>query len=75
MRWVLAIMDANALGDMIPEIAPEAREPKEALLLAAETHELVVLAVGPLLWGRTFQEQKKCSRLILGSWVSCSCLA
>jgi hypothetical protein len=33
---------------MIAEIAPEAREPKEALLLAAETHELVVLAVGPL---------------------------
>jgi hypothetical protein len=58
MRWVLAIMDANALGDMIAEIAPEAREPKEALLLAAETHELVVLAVGPLLWGRTFQEPK-----------------
>jgi hypothetical protein len=51
MRWVLAIMDANALGDMIAEIAPEARERKEALLLAAETHELVVLAVGPFVVG------------------------
>ena len=30
------------VGDMIAEIAPEARESKEALLLAAKAHELLV---------------------------------
>jgi hypothetical protein len=34
--------DANRVGDMIAEIAPEARESKEALLLAAKAHELLV---------------------------------
>ena len=41
----------------------EARDPKEAL-----AHELLVLAVGVGLPGA----QKQWSRMILGSWASCS---
>jgi hypothetical protein len=53
---VLAICeDANSLGDLISELAPQARDPKEALRLAAKAHEIAVLAVGPALWGRAFE--------------------
>ena len=76
MRWVLAICtDANSVGDMIAEIAPEAGEPKETLLLAAKAHELLVLAVGPCCGVGVPGAQEQCSRMILGSWASCSCLA
>ena len=54
---VLAICeDANALGDLISELAAEARDPKQALLLAAKAHEIAIEVVGPQLFGRVFKE-------------------
>jgi hypothetical protein len=68
MRWVQAICtDANSVGDMIAEIAPEAGEPKETLLLAAKAHELLVLAVGPLLWSRCSRSPR--AMLTYDPWV------
>jgi hypothetical protein len=47
---------ANDLGDMISELASEAKDPKRALLLAARAHEIALEAVGPLIFGRVFQD-------------------
>jgi hypothetical protein len=53
---ILAICeDANALGDLISEIAHEAKNPTEALLLAAKAHEIAILAVGPQVFGKVFK--------------------
>jgi hypothetical protein len=46
--------DANALGDLIQELASEARDPQQAVSLAAKAHEIAVLAIGPTLFGHAF---------------------
>ena len=51
----------------MPRLPPEARESEEALLLAAKAHELLVLAVGPLLWGRCSRSPR--AMLTYDPWV------
>ncbi len=60
---VLAICEeANYLGDLLSELAPYARNPQDALLLAAKAHEIAVFAIGPNLFGHVFAEAAKVSR-------------
>jgi hypothetical protein len=47
------------LGDLISELAPYAREPREALRLAAKAHEVAIIAVGPKIFGCVFQAEGK----------------
>jgi hypothetical protein len=53
-KVVMLCEDANALGDLIKELSPEARDPHQALSLAAKAHEIAVLAIGPTLFGHAF---------------------
>ena len=53
-KVVMLCEDANALGDLIQELASEARDPDQAVSLAAKAHEIAVLAIGPTLFGHAF---------------------
>jgi hypothetical protein len=54
-RKVLALCaEANYVGDLISELAHEARDQQKALLLAGRAHRIAVEAVSPEIFGQVF---------------------
>lgn len=56
-RVVQLCDDANALADGLRELAPYARHPRDALLLAAAISKVAIAAIGPDLWGGFFTDK------------------
>ena len=56
-RVVQLCDDANALVDGLRELAPYARHPRDALLLAAAISKVAIAAIGPDLWGGFFKDK------------------
>jgi hypothetical protein len=54
-RKVLALCaEANYVGDLISELAHEARDQQKALLLAGRAHRIAIEAVSPEIFGHVF---------------------
>ena len=54
-RKVLALCaEANYVGDIISELAHEARDQQQALLLAGRAHRIAIEAVSPEIFGHVF---------------------
>ena len=54
-RKVLALCaEANYVGDLISELAHEARDQQQALLLAGRAHRISIEAVSPEIFGHVF---------------------
>src|SRR5262245_24757489 len=54
-RKVLALCaEANYVGDLISELAHEARDQQQALLLAGRAHRIAIEAVSPEIFGHVF---------------------
>src|SRR5262245_26417311 len=54
-RKVLALCaEANYVGDLISELAHEARDQQQALLLAGRAHRIATEAVSPEIFGHVF---------------------
>jgi hypothetical protein len=54
-RKVLALCaEANYVGDLISELADEAGDQQQALLLAGRAHRIAIEAVSPKIFGHVF---------------------
>jgi hypothetical protein len=51
--------DANALADELKTLAPYAKHPVDALMLAAAVSKVAITAIGPGMWGGFFQTKDK----------------
>src|SRR5262249_6888120 len=58
-RKVLALCaEANYVGDIISELAHEARDQQQALLLAGRAHRIAIEAVSPEIFGQSSRPMK-----------------